>query len=84
MAKRQANLRRVESVHVVFTPPAPAAQIAFQNEKAVYALLFRTAAETARRSPLIPSASARMMISPFPYWRLASICLGTVAPRRRR
>ena len=34
--------------HVVFTLPAPAAEIAFQNKGTVYAILFRTAAETLR------------------------------------
>jgi hypothetical protein len=34
--------------HVVFTLPAPVAQIAFQNKETVYAILFRTAAETLR------------------------------------
>jgi Putative transposase len=33
---------------VVFTLPAPAAEIAFQNKETVYAILFRTAAETLR------------------------------------
>ncbi len=32
--------------HVVFTLPAPVAEIAFQNKETVYAILFRTAAET--------------------------------------
>ncbi len=32
--------------HVVFTLPAPAREIAFQNKATVYAILFRTAAET--------------------------------------
>jgi putative transposase len=32
--------------HVVFTLPAPAAEIAFQNKAAVYAILFTAAAET--------------------------------------
>jgi hypothetical protein len=32
--------------HVVFTVPAPAAEIAFQNKATVYTLLFRAAAET--------------------------------------
>jgi hypothetical protein len=35
--------------HVVFTLPAPVAEIAFQNKETVYAILFRTAAETLRR-----------------------------------
>jgi hypothetical protein len=34
--------------HVVFTVPAPVAEIAFQNKQAVYTILFRTAAETVR------------------------------------
>ena len=34
--------------HVVFTVPAPVAEIAFQNKAAVYAILFRAAAETLR------------------------------------
>jgi hypothetical protein len=34
--------------HVVFTLPAPVAEIAFQNKAALYTILFRTAAETLR------------------------------------
>jgi hypothetical protein len=34
--------------HVVFTLPAPAAEIAFQNKRTVYALLFRAAAAAMR------------------------------------
>jgi hypothetical protein len=34
--------------HVVFTLPAPVAEIAFHNKARVYAILFRTAAETLR------------------------------------
>lgn len=48
LAARQAELLPVEYFHVVFTMPAPAAEIAFQNKAAVYALLFRAAAETLR------------------------------------
>ena len=44
----------MEYFHVVFTLPPAAAEIAFQNKQAVYALLFRSAAQTlqviARRS----------------------------------
>src|SRR3954465_4643356 len=43
---RQAELLPVPYFHVVFTLPAPAAEIAFQNKAAVYAILFRAAAET--------------------------------------
>jgi hypothetical protein len=35
--------------HVVFTLPAPVAEIAFHNKETVYAILLRTAAETLRR-----------------------------------
>ena len=43
---RQAELLPVEYFHVVFTVPEAVAQIAFHNPEIVYALLFRTAAET--------------------------------------
>jgi hypothetical protein len=43
---RQAELLPVPYFHVVFTLPAPAGEIAFQNKAAVYAILFRAAAET--------------------------------------
>ena len=49
LAARQAELLPVPYFHVVFTIPAPAAEIAFQNKQTVYAILFRTAAETLRR-----------------------------------
>ncbi|HEX2215786.1 MAG TPA: IS91 family transposase, partial [Xanthobacteraceae bacterium] len=45
LAERQDELLPVPYFHVVFTPPAPAAEIAFQNKAAVYAILFRAAAE---------------------------------------
>jgi Putative transposase/Transposase zinc-binding domain len=46
LAARQTELLPVPYFHVVFTLPAPAAEIAFQNKATVYALLFRVAAET--------------------------------------
>jgi hypothetical protein len=46
---RQAELLPVPYFHVVFTLPAPVAEIAFQNKQTVYAILFHTAAETLRR-----------------------------------
>ena len=46
LAERQVELLPVPYFHVVFTVPAPVAEIAFQNKAAVYAILFRTAAET--------------------------------------
>ncbi len=46
LADRQAELLPVPYFHVVFKLPAPAAEIAFQNKAAVYAILFKAAAET--------------------------------------
>jgi hypothetical protein len=48
LAARQAELLPVPYFHVVFTLPAPVAEIAFQNKETVYAILFRTAAATLR------------------------------------
>jgi hypothetical protein len=45
---RRAELLPVPYYHVVFTLPAAAAQIAFQNARVVYAILFRAAAEALR------------------------------------
>ena len=42
---RQADLLPVEYYHVVFTLPAPVADIAYQNKAAIYGLLFDLAAE---------------------------------------
>ena len=46
LAARQEELLAVPYFHVVFTLPAPVGAIAFQNKAAVYAILFRAAAET--------------------------------------
>jgi hypothetical protein len=48
LAARQAELLPVAYFHVVFTLPAPVAEIAFQNKETIYAILFRAAAETLR------------------------------------
>ena len=48
LAERQAELLPVPYFHVVFTLPAPAADIAFHNKAVVYAILFRAAAEALR------------------------------------
>jgi Putative transposase/Transposase zinc-binding domain len=48
LAARQAELLPVQYFHVVFTLPAKAAAIAFQNKAIVYAILFKAAAETLR------------------------------------
>src|SRR4051795_4379456 len=45
---RQAELLPVPYFHVVFTVPAPTAEIAFHNKAVVYAILFRAAAEAVR------------------------------------
>ena len=45
---RQAELLPVPYYHVVFTLPAAAAEIAFQNKRVVYAILFRAAADALR------------------------------------
>jgi len=46
---RQADLLPVEYYHVVFTLPAPIADIAYQNKAALYGLLFDIAAQTLLR-----------------------------------
>jgi hypothetical protein len=46
LAQRQAELLPVPYFHVVFTLPTLVGEIAFQNKAAVYAILFRAAAET--------------------------------------
>jgi hypothetical protein len=43
---RQADLLPVEYYHVVFTLPAPIADLAYTNKAVIYRLLFETAAET--------------------------------------
>jgi len=43
---RQADLLPVEYYHVVFTLPAPIADIAYQNKAVIYGLLFDVAAQT--------------------------------------
>jgi hypothetical protein len=48
LAARQEELLPVAYFHVVFTLPAEIAAIAFQNKAAVYAILFKAAAETLR------------------------------------
>jgi Putative transposase/Transposase zinc-binding domain len=45
LAARQAELLPVPYFHVVFTLPAAAAEIAFQNKQTVYGLLMRAAAQ---------------------------------------
>ena len=45
---RQAELLDCEYFHVVFTLPEPMRVVAYQNQRVVYGLLFRAAAETLR------------------------------------
>jgi hypothetical protein len=46
LTDREAELLPVPYYHVVFTLPAPIADIAYQNKAAIYAILFKAAAET--------------------------------------
>jgi len=48
LAEREAELLPVAYYHLVFTLPAPIAELAYQNKALVYALLFKAAAETLR------------------------------------
>jgi hypothetical protein len=46
LAEREAELLPVPYFHVVFTLPAPIADIAYQNKAVIYDLLFKVSAET--------------------------------------
>ncbi|MGO8840052.1 MAG: IS91 family transposase [Methyloceanibacter sp.] len=46
LAEREAELLPVPYYHVVFTLPAPIADIAYQNKAVIYDILFKAAAET--------------------------------------
>jgi hypothetical protein len=46
LAEREAELLPVPYYHVVFTLPAPIADIAYQNKAAIYDILFKASAET--------------------------------------
>ena len=46
LEQRKTELLPIEYFHVVFTMPAQAAALAYQNKAVVYGLLFRAAAET--------------------------------------
>jgi hypothetical protein len=46
LTDREAELLPVPYYHVVFTLPAPIVDIAYQNKAAIYAILFKAAAET--------------------------------------
>ena len=49
LADRSAELLPVEYYHVVFTLPAPIADIAYHNKRLLYDLLFKASAETLAR-----------------------------------
>jgi hypothetical protein len=51
---RHADLLPVEYYHVVFTLPAPIAELAYQNKAALYGLLFDTAAEVLQTIAMDP------------------------------
>ena len=46
LAEREAELLPVPYVHVVYTLPAPIADIAYQNKRVIYGLLFKASSET--------------------------------------
>ena len=46
LTEREAELLPVEYFHIVYTLPAPIADIAYQNKRVIYDLLFKAAAET--------------------------------------
>jgi hypothetical protein len=46
LAEREAELLPVAYFHIVYTLPAPIADIAYQNKRVIYDLLFKAAAET--------------------------------------
>jgi hypothetical protein len=46
LAEREAELLPVPYYHVVFTLPAPIADIAYQNKATIYTILFKATAET--------------------------------------
>ena len=58
---RQADLLPVEYYHVVFTLPAPIADIAYQNKAVIYGLLFDVAAEVLLTMPATRSTWARAL-----------------------
>ena len=46
MEEREAELLPVPYYHIVFTLPAPIADVAYQNKRVIYDLLFKASAET--------------------------------------
>ena len=46
LAEREAELLPVSYFHIVYTLPAPIADISYQNKAVIYDLLFKAAAQT--------------------------------------
>ena len=64
---RQADLLPVEYYHVVFTLPAPVADIAYQNKAVLYGLLFDLVAEVLLTiAALLVSGAAAFVFLPKP------------------
>ena len=59
LAEREAELLPVPYYHVVFTLPAPIADIAYQNKAVIYDLLFKVSAETLLTIAADPEAPRR-------------------------
>ena len=59
LAEREAELLPVPYFHVVFTLPAPIADIAYQNKAVIYDLLFKASAETLTHDRGRPQAPRR-------------------------
>ena len=58
LAEREAELLPVPYFHVVYTLPAPIADIAYQNKAQVYGILFKASAETTLRIAADPKLGA--------------------------
>ena len=59
LAEREAELLPVPYFHVVYTLPAPIADIAYQNKRVIYDLLFKASAESTLTIAGRPQASGR-------------------------
>ena len=59
LAEREAELLPVPYYHVVFTLPAPIADIVYQNKAVIYDLLFKASSETMLTIAADPEASRR-------------------------
>src|SRR5262245_48199786 len=64
LAEREAELLPIEYFHIVYTLPAPIADIAYQNKRVTYDPLFKATAETTLTIADVQSISARASASP--------------------